>query len=619
MCVGVLGVAAGVGALQLKDKRLEVEDFSDSVASWIAESVRAEYPNLVEPAEARMKSDFSAFLHEICVTNALARDRRKELLDSIPHFLPDYVYRGGTEVDGRAASRIDQFGRRRADMRLEDDLLSLKWALWRALTKPQLSLSEKEQLSQQRKFLVEYFEARDALFSTLKDLEYLMGTLTHQSRLEHLSWFRLRERLLLERSFRDPLDSVFDLPLPPEKFTEVMLLLQRVLERARTEDDPMAIFQLPSVRQVASVIKHARYTPSPLVSEFFLPFDSEKKVLNLDGPRSWDDPIHLRMMFLSHHPEATTHYDSQMRFSVAPIVRKNLRLGISGGIAPWDEGSNSADYMLNSLMGPVSERPIFFHRGYGQSRDLLRELSFRVPLTYDEEKRLRALMRDPMIDSLDSLLASAMSNPDPKSRRAVDKVRAVHAWQHAVIAKYEKALALDWLSESDEAELGRLLVGLRNRSVDRIFAPRDRFQGFVARDAKTQTGILYARYHSIEPFSGTYEPNRVRTPEIYLGTLGFTGLDSFKILIQGELTPALIGRFESGDDQALVLRIAESGDAVDSGTAIQFRRDEAIRFTFSEREYEFTYVSTWGRLKDSATAAPEVVFLRLAYFPQASE
>ena len=615
----ILVSAGGLGALQTKQSSGAQGDFSNAVAVWVADAVESEYPDRNGTDWEILRGDFESFINDICETNSLAQGRRRILFESLPVFVPAYVDRGGEIADLSASTRTDQFDRPLEDVRLKDDLLSLKWSLWRALTKPELSEDEQQVLKDQQDQLRLYLKHRDALVRALKDPAPFFGNMSEDLFQHHLDWFCIRERLLFERSVRDPLEAVFDQPLSAEKFADLWTRLQDAVKLAQSAESKMPTYQLPNVRQLAGLVKQSRYSPPTRAADFELPFSG--MATRLGGPRSWDDPVHLRIKFLEHHPELFQNAYWKKDFSMIPVDRKNQPVRSWAGIAHWDAGTVDVETIYSQLMRPVSERPIFIHAGLTGSRDLIQLLSWLGRLSYVEKRALRTHLKGERISSMDELGSTARQLGDSSAlQSAIAKVQALWKWQWAVIDEYQQALEAGWLSADDEALLEHLLADLKRRTLDEIFRPREEFRGIDRGNQDPQALFLSARYDSDSFLKrGPYNPNQVRTPSLFVGGVRLSNDHSFPIQIQGEETPLLFGRFETGDKESLVVRIGQTEADLDPGLSIRLPRDQAVPVTLGERHVELTYVSTWW-LGNGVEAKPaKIAYVQMAYFPRQRE
>jgi beta-lactamase regulating signal transducer with metallopeptidase domain len=266
--LGVLAVSVALAALDRSQEEEGALDFSERISNAVFDSLKGEYP--LKPSEQleAIRLDWVAFLDEIVADDSVARARSKRLMVDIEKSIPHQLYRGGYSGFHVPPPIKGPFGRMFPDVEMEDDLMTLKWKVWRALTKPGLEADSEKELGRQKSMLQALIVVRDNLLKQLspggelfkvpvaKQSEALLHMYPSQSQRE---WVAIRERVTLDSSYADPLSAVFDRPLSAEQFDDLVSKIEESFGLALNTPGPVGPLRLPHVREIARWMREMRY------------------------------------------------------------------------------------------------------------------------------------------------------------------------------------------------------------------------------------------------------------------------------------------------------------------------------------------------------------------------
>ncbi len=603
----VFVVATVLGAADFRSSASPARDFSERVARWAVMAVETEYPERRDSKEvATWRAELVTFLDDVLATNQLARSRAAKLEPPLERFMTRQFF--GGDWGGRQYPQVrkDGYGRQLPQVRLRDDWLTLKWKLWWALTKPELSGPEQSERVVQKALLHGYLTQvavvhQEVLKASYKNPEPGGESLVQRWAMDGEEWRGLREWVLLEDSYSDPLDVVFDRPLPAEDFDAVVATLRTALTEAGSVREVHQLGMLPHVRRVAALVWQHRYPRNRLRAAFRVPFDD--RIIALHGSRSFDDPVHLRFSFGSTHPEDVGQFDPDGQFRVAPGESERRPLQVSYGVGA-SVSALDCERVFDALTGPYSGRRLFLPTGNWPKRSLVTEVSIHAGLTAKEREIIEDLVTAGVVWDIDSLAQYVQgAKASPLEVAASAKLQALRRQQVRVIQTYEALSDSGRLPEAYGEVLRRLVKGLKAGGLSQLRAQRQRFRGLGVTAGRT----TWTRLKPVPDGQGGV---------VYSGFLLLGNRDAFPLWLNDEAEALCHGKMVAGDDEALELEL-RSSQAEEGGKIFQvpLKRDEQCFVLFGAGYFEFYYGSTWVSADANLAEESDAAHVWVTYRP----
>ena len=603
MCtiLGLGWAVAAVDSLILSEPLASNSGFSRTVSEWAMDGIRENYPSMASAEVEAVGAHLETFFNGVLATNTVSDARKTQLLETIETSIAKQFDRGGpTGLKSSRPLTVDRYGRQLSDMTLQDDVLTVKWKLWRALTMPDRTETQKRVLTRQHQILNGYLLHREQLIAAFLATRNDSSSLAQQLEKDQYDWRCLREWILLQQSYSDPLGSVFDRPLSDEDFGGLVEALNEFLERADAERSRESIDELPTVRHIGAMIRDVQYPIDMISVDFRPPFVD--RVARIDGPRSWDDPVHLRLTFDSNHPERYNSYSRRGEFRVVPPYGDGKhRLGIRFGIGSMYPAVD-VEMAANELDHAGGGNPQFLVSDDGFGRDILSEIALRSGLSTTEQGSVRAALIVEKIEDVEALGDYALSSSIETERSGIAKILALWRRQQKMIASYENVLLSLELPSPKRAILERLIEQMKANTINRLFSVRERFSGVFEEGLATTWGVL----RSNQGWNGTFYSERFRIADY----------NRFPVQIEGEVEPAFFGRFVRGNDDTIVLDL-EPIDGAPSPTPsrLELVRRKRLEMEYLGGRFHFLFASAWTDQSSEERDEAPFVHLRISYFP----